>query len=143
MKKLFLFSLVLSLLAPLAALGGSAEAVYSAELDLFALFNDAHIKFYEERVAEEPVVSNISERRLARLADEHSVTPDKMKKVLIIQHAFKSQNKFYTIEEILGFKNAELVRHATEYVKYLKSTMSEEDFAQLVEDFKNVTTTPI
>lgn len=146
MKKLFLLLLAVVIFTPFQANSSSvpsAKAATSAvataaEADLYSYFNDTHIEFYEKRVAKSPVVSQLSERRLVRIAADNGVNVDKIKKVLVLQHALQSQGKFYTAKEIISFSTAELIVLGIDYVKHLKATTPEKEFQQIVADFKKI-----
>lgn len=111
--------------------------------DIYDLFTDEHIVFYETELAHRPVVSNIKQSVLEKRAREYNVGVDKFRKVLVVQHAFSQSGNEYTVEQILSMNTGDLLRGVRTYINWLKETTPPEDLAAIGEKFKSIKkTTP-
>ncbi|MEG2456664.1 MAG: hypothetical protein RSB08_02450, partial [Clostridia bacterium] len=82
----------------------------AAEFDIYSLFPDNHIEFYEKFIAKESVVSHLSERRLARQSEQYNISTVKLKKIIIVQHALGSQGTSYSIDELIAMNPATIIK---------------------------------
>lgn len=134
MKKLFLLSAMLFFtFCPATSI--NKIAVSKAEFDAFSIITDTHIGFYEEYIAKEKVVSDIPAKKLDSLANKYGTTTDKIKKVLVLQHALDSMDKHYSIEQLLAMKSADIVVLIKSYYEYLNNKLSAEEKAKLKADY--------
>lgn len=134
MKKLFLLSTMLFFaFCPATFINNSAVA--KAEFDAFSIITDTHIGFYEEYIAKEKVVSDIPAKKIENLAVKYNTSPDKIKKVLVLQHALNSMDRHYSVEQLLNMKSADIVVLIKNYYDYLNNKLTTNEKEKLKADY--------
>lgn len=107
-----------------------------AEFNAFDIITDNHISFYEEFIAEEQIVSNKSKTELKKLAINNNISIDNIKKILILQHALKTIDKQYTIEQLSNKSSSEIVALIKDYYDHMNKKLSPKEKSKLKSDFK-------
>lgn len=104
--------------------------------DIFDLFGEDFIKMYEEEIVHKQVVSQLTDDELKKTADELGITTDKLRKVMLLQHAFASAGNDYTLQQILDMKTGEVLKNTKALFEHLKKTLPEDDYKKVEAKFK-------
>ena len=104
--------------------------------DIYSLFKDGHLRFYENELAKEKVYSQYSDSELSETAHKHNISVDKLKKIMVFQHMMHTVGKEYSVEDVLKAGNRQIVGDLKSYVEFLKKTKSEEELKELEIKFK-------
>lgn len=114
----------------------SGERQSARAYDIYSLFKDGHLRFYENELAKEKVYSQYSDSELSETAHKHNISVDKLKKVMVFQHMMHTVGKEYSVEDVLKAGNRQIVGDLKSYVEFLKKTKSEEELKELEIKFK-------
>ncbi|MCI7530515.1 MAG: hypothetical protein MSA47_03520 [Christensenellaceae bacterium] len=114
----------------------SGERQSARAYDIYSLFKDGHLRFYENELAKEKVYSQYSDSELSETAHKHNISVDKLKKVIVFQHMMHTVGKEYSVEDVLKAGNRQIVGDLKSYVEFLKKTKSEEELKELEIKFK-------
>lgn len=114
----------------------SDERKSARAYDIYSLFKDGHLRFYENELAKEKVYSQYSDSELSETAHKHNISVDKLKKVMVFQHMMHTVGKEYSVEDVLKAGNRQIVGDLKSYVEFLKKTKSEEELKELEIKFK-------
>lgn len=136
MKKTIIFT-VLALTGAFC-FGCTQPTSVAKAADAFELFGEDFIKLYEEEVAKTQVVSQLSDDELSAKAAELGISVDKLRKVLVLQHAFASADNNYTEQQILQMKTGEIIKNTRALFKHLKKTMPASEYKQVDAKFKEM-----
>ena len=114
----------------------SGERQSARAYDIYSLFKDGHLRFYENELAKEQVYSQYSDSELSETAHKHNISVDKLKKIMVFQHMMHTLGKEYSVEDVLKASNRQIVGDLKSYVEFLKKTKSEEELNELEIKFK-------
>ncbi len=114
----------------------SGERQSARAYDIYSLFKDGHLRFYENELAKEKVYSQYSDSELSETAHKHKISVDKLKKIMVFQHMMHTVGKEYSVEDVLKAGNRQIVGDLKSYVEFLKKTKSEEELKELEIKFK-------
>ncbi|MCI7582923.1 MAG: hypothetical protein MSS70_00215 [Christensenellaceae bacterium] len=114
----------------------SGERQSARAYDIYSLFKDGHLRFYENELAKEKVYSQYSDSELSETAHKHNISVDKLKKIMVFQHMMHTVGKEYSVEDVLKAGNRQIVGDLKSYVEFLKKTKSEEELKELEIKFK-------
>src|SRR5574344_167494 len=137
MKKIFLALLFSAVFCSFGFFGTQDKPCANAA-DLYDMFTKEHIEFYEKEVAKRPVVSNLNKDFLAKTALQYNISVDKLKKVLVYQHAMSQCGGKYSIEEILSMQPTDLLRGVRSYMDWLKKNTPPEELEVIGQHFKEI-----
>ncbi len=119
------------------ASGFSSDGRQSARaFDIYSVFKEGHLRFYENELAKEKVYSRYSDSELDEMAHKHNISVDKLKKIMVFQHMMHTVGKEYSIDDVLKASNRQIVGDLKSYVEFLKKTKSEEELKELEIKFK-------
>jgi len=98
--------------------------------------NGFFIRFFEERVAKKPIVTQYSDEQLHKLAEEHNVDFYKLRTMLVIQELLKIKGENKELADIKNMKDGEMRKMLYEAKTKYFDPLSKEDKAQLEKEYK-------
>lgn len=100
------------------------------------LVNDDMVRFYEDNIAGEVFVSNMSQARRERLRERYGVSDCKLNTILLLQDLGARTGRPQDLDVLAKKKDKQLVSIAKPLIKAYSATLSAEEKAELKNKFK-------
>lgn len=114
-------------LAPRPAEGESAFAAYLEKGEIYDIVKDEYIVFYETYFSKQPVVTNISARRMERLTTVYACSLKKMQAMLLLENLLSLNGKTTTLSALTDLTPGEALALATTETKAYLARLSDEE----------------
>lgn len=108
----------------------------SNENGIFDLLSPELVRVYEENVSKEPVVSDLSPARLARMAQKYGCGEKKMCALIVVRDMAARAGGSVTLAELSKESDLALIKRAKQYVDVYAATLSDEEKKDLEDKFK-------
>jgi len=98
--------------------------------------NAFFIKFFEERVAKKPIVTQYGEEQLSQMAKEHNVQVYKLRTLLVVQELYKLKGEEKSLPEVAKMRDGEIRKMIFEAKAKYFDPLSKDEKSQLEREYK-------
>ncbi len=112
----------------------AAQSAYA--MDMYDMLTPKIIKLYEDEISHKPVVSNMSQKQLARLADRFGISVQKTKTILVLQDLIAQTGDSVNISELASMSNSEIIKCGKKYMDKYGERFTDEQKEELKQKLK-------
>lgn len=104
--------------------------------DIYDMLTPKVIELYEQEIAKTPVLSNMPDKQLERLASRLKIPYQKAKAVVLLQNLIALNGDSVNISDLAAMSTAELMKCAKKNIEKYCSTLSEAELNDLKQKAK-------
>ncbi|MDR2634684.1 MAG: hypothetical protein LBC13_01740 [Clostridiales bacterium] len=106
--------------------------------ELYDLITPEYIEFYEKHISKEPVITNVSRRKLTRIASSYNVSENKVRAVLACQNLAALNGRRMSVSELMKLPERDFIKLIAQQTQIFTDNLSEEEKIILNEEFKKL-----
>ncbi|MDR3216653.1 MAG: hypothetical protein LBT55_04475 [Clostridiaceae bacterium] len=116
----------------------AASATEPVIKEIYDLITPEYIGFYETYIAKAPVITSISPRKLARLAENYNVSENKVRAVLACQNLMSLNGERKSVSELMRLPEKDFIKLVSKQTQAYINRLSEEEKITLNAEFKKL-----